>query len=321
MPKRQRPTRWRWDGRHDDQLLDLGAATRAHCGESRRRAQPALDAGRGVHRDGAVAVQRHCAQRRAAVHRGRSAALVHLAAVGAVQLRARAGEPAARGWRAGRPVRAQAPVPRGPRRLRRRLRCRRARGLGRGVDRGALRAGHRCGSDISRRAGAPRRRVRRRGAGPRDRHLGCHHLRGDRAGTARRRRARGGVVLACELSRGARPGRADRRDGRATRARIACPGRTGARHRGDGRADRGDVSVGLRVARGQPARLGLGAGRGRRAGRGRGVRRVRRRRAPRRPAADRACADAQPDLRRGDARRARVRRLLPSARSSSSPSC
>src|SRR4051812_34040961 len=241
-----------------------------HRGESSRacrRAPPALDAGGGVRRDGAVAVQRHCAHRRAAVHRGRSAALVHLAAVGAVQLRARAGQPAARGWRAGRPLRAQAPVPRGPRRVRRRLRCRRARGLGRGVDRGARRAGHRCGSDISRRAGARRRRVRGYGTGPRDRHLGCDRRRCDRAGTARRRRARGGVVLACELARGARPGRADRRDGRATRARIACPGRTGARQRGDGRADRGDVSVGLRVARGQPARLELGAGRWRRAGR------------------------------------------------------
>src|SRR3954454_5165824 len=48
----------------------------------------------------------------------------------------------------------QAPVPHGPRRVRRRLRCRRARGLGGGVDRGARRAGHRCGSDTSRRAGA-----------------------------------------------------------------------------------------------------------------------------------------------------------------------
>src|SRR4051812_25209246 len=37
--------------------------------------------------------------------------------------------------------------------------CRRARGLGRGADRGPLGAGHRCGGDISRRAGARRRRV------------------------------------------------------------------------------------------------------------------------------------------------------------------
>ena len=119
------------------------------------------------------------------------------------------------------------------------------------------------------------------------------------------RRCPGARAFSSGSSWPCRPPRWPRRHVRESRALDAA----GARHRGDGRADRGDVPVRLRAAGGQPARLGLGAGRGRRARRRRGVRRVRRRRAPRRPAADRACADAQPDLRRGDARRASVRSL------------